>query len=65
MSDMDLRPLSKQWAHNPEPERDAVTLDHKCVLETDNIAADAYIWEKYNAVDGWLQYTGELADIDQ
>jgi len=51
------------WMENPEPsfpERDPQT-----ILDTEDATADAYLWQSMNSSEAWLQYEGELAEIEE
>jgi hypothetical protein len=56
-------PFSAQWAENPEPDKRA--LDPQTILDTEDENADAYLWNVRDCKEQWLQFDGELVDIEQ
>jgi len=60
---IDVHPYSIQWANNPEPDKQALTGDSQIILDTETPTSDGYLWDSKNCQEGWLSYSGELAEL--
>jgi hypothetical protein len=57
-------PLKLAWDDNPEPEKGDMEPDPRSIIDTDLREHDAYMWESHNCKEGWMEFTGELLDIE-
>lgn len=60
---MNIDAFSIAWKENPEPNKHE--LDGRIILDTQAATADAYLWDTSNCDEGWFEYNGKLADIEQ
>lgn len=63
MSDVDLRARSVEWANEPDPPRE--DRNPHVIFEQPTEDAPCWAWDWANETDAWLQYDGELADIER
>lgn len=51
------------WSDNPEPS--FPDKDPQTILDTEDATGDAYLWHAMRSSESWLQFDGELADLER